>query len=501
MNQPHPQSLARILAAPWHQRRNAGGLWGLALVVALCFAAPVVLFGWSLFSPSAHSAEALRTGARASAWVGVAALLVAGWAMLVGNVMQQNHPTLARLVPRHVAQLRLALLVAWALASLAAAGLPGFAFGAPLAWACGVAALLALLAAALRWPLLWLGAIASPFLVGWLTRRFGAGQVADALWGQWRGHEVLATCVVVTAGASVLVGMVRGGGTRHMAAYETRRRLSKALMSSQALGGGAVPACSRYAWITGLATNGRAYAWWMDRLLARPGSPVMARLLVGLGPATHWTTRIFQAFWFLAVSAAMCGLVSLFVGGDMFAYVLPWLAFSVLTGLITPALQAVPQLQQTRREQALLVLLPGVPRGPRLNRWLAWQMSVSFVLAALLAFVTAWALDGAAGMLRPGLSANATGGMTFGLAAALLPQVAWQWRRWARLPGASGGVAQIPTIAPILLGLALMALHVTTGVGYVDAGVVLAAAALAWCAWRWWRMGAEPTAFPVGRLR
>ena len=33
-------SLARVLAAPWQQRRNAGSLWGFAVVVALCSAAP-----------------------------------------------------------------------------------------------------------------------------------------------------------------------------------------------------------------------------------------------------------------------------------------------------------------------------------------------------------------------------------------------------------------------------------------------------------------------------
>src|ERR1700744_3564514 len=146
-------SLARVLAAPWQQRRNAGSLWGFAVVVALCFAAPVVLSIWSLLAdPSV--VERLQESARASAWVGVAALLIAGWAMLVGNVLRQNHPTLARPVPGHVARLRGALLAAWTMLVLLAAGVPGFAFDAPLAWACGMAAALAALARALRWPVL-----------------------------------------------------------------------------------------------------------------------------------------------------------------------------------------------------------------------------------------------------------------------------------------------------------------------------------------------------------
>ena len=499
MSQPHPQSLARILAAPWQQRRNASGLRGIALVVALCFAAPVVLLVLGAFDPDPHKAEALRFFAVRGAWVGVSALLVVGWAMLVGSVLVQNHPTLARLVPHHAGQLRLALLVAWALASLAAAALPGFAFDAPLAWACGVGAGLVLLAACLRWPPLWLGSVATPFAVGWMTHRFSAADFGDALWGQWMSHHVLVTGAVVLAGASVLVGVVSGGGARHIAAYEARQRLHKAVFAQQQ-GGGAGPVCSKYGWLRGLAEYGRPYAWWMARLLARPGSPVMARLLVGLGPATHWTSRVFQAFWFMAVSTLLCVLVSLFIGGDMLAYVLPWLAFSVLTGLCTPALQAVMHLKQTQREQALLVLLPGVPRGARLNRWLAWQTSATFVLAALCAILLAWCLNAIADAIRPGVAMIATGGMTFGVAAALLPQVAWQWRHWARLPAATGARQTAPVLAPILLGVAVMALHVATGVGYLAAGVALAVVSLAYCAWRWWRMGAEPTAFPVGRL-
>ncbi len=499
MSQPNPHSLAGILAAPWQQRRNAGRPWSVALVVALCFAAPVVLLGWSLVAAFGPQAEFLRLMAGRSAWAGVAALLVAAWAMLVGNVLQQNHPTLARLVPHHVGQLRLALLVAWALASLAAAALPGFAFDAPLAWACGVAATLALLAACLRWPWLLLGGVASPFVVGWLTHRYSAAEFGDALWAQWASHRVPATGIVVLAGAAVLVGLVRGGGARHMASYETRRRLRQAVVSQQQ-GGAAVPACARHGWLRALAVNGWPYAWWMARLLARSDSPVKARLLLGLGPATHWTSRLFQAFWFMVVSTVLCGLVSLSVGGDMLAFVLPWMAFSVLTSLSTPALQAVQQLRQSQREQALLALLPGVPRGARLNRWLAWQSSATFVAAALCAFVVAWWLNALADAFRPGVSTAATGGLSFGVAAALLPQVAWQWRHWAHLRAATAARLSAPVLVPILLGVAVMVLHLAAGVGYLAAGVALAAASLAYCAWRWWRMGTEPTAFPVGRL-
>ena len=498
MSQANPHSLARILAAPWHQRRNAGSLWGFAVVVALCFAAPVVLFVFSLFMGHGFAAEKMRTSAGGSVWVGVGALVMAGWAIFVGNMLQQNHPTLARLVPHHAAQLRVALLVGWAATGLAAAAVPGLVFGAPLAWACATGASLLLFAAALRWPLLWLGGIAAPFVVGWLTRRLGTAEIEEALLALWDAHQQTIACLLLAAGIAVLVAMVRGGGRQHMVAYQRRQRLRKAILEQP--GGGTTLVSSRWGWIAGLAVDGRPYGWWMARLLARRDSPVMARLLVGLGPATHWTTRVFQGFWYLVVSLAVCAVASLFIGGDMLAYVLPWLAFSVLTGICTPALQAVTQLQQTRREQALLVLLPGVPRGARLNRWLAWEMSASYLVSAGCAIALAWALDAVADAIRPGISVTATGGMTFGIAAVLLPQVAWQWRRWARLYGSAGSVALAPTITPILMGLGVMGLHVATGLSYASVAITLAIVSTAYCAWRWVRMGGEPTAFPVGRL-
>ena len=84
--------------------------------------------------------------------------------------------------------------------------------------------------------------------------------------------------------------------------------------------------------------------------------------------------------------------------------------------------------------------------------------------------------------------------------AVLLPQVAWQWRHWARLPYATGGIAQVPTIAAVVLGIGVMVLHAATGVDYLAFGVGFALAALAYCAWRWSRMGGEPSALPVGRM-
>ena len=498
MNSSTSPSMARILLSPWQQRLSIGGRWSLFVVVAACLAIPALLLVASLFGDPGQQASMLR-GATKSLWICLFAILVMGWAMLVSNVLQQNHPTLARLVPHHPVQLRAALLVAWAMVSLAAAAMPGFAFGAPLAWACGAAGGLALLATVMRWPMLGLSGIAAPVAVNALTSRYDPDSLGEAIWTQWVGHDLLWTGVVVTAGAFLLVVMIRGGGAAHRASYESRQRMRQHLQAQQGCGSD-VPGSLKGLPLGGLALNRRLYGWWLDRLLSRHDSPVMSRLLAGLGPATHWTSRVFEGGVFMLVGGGTCLLVSSLLGGAVRSGVLPWISYSVLIGACVNALQAVPRLQQSQREQGLLVLLPGVPRGVRLNRWLAWQMSAVFVVTALCALIVAWAFNQYADWLAHGIVARATSGVAAGAAAALLPQVAWQWRGWARLRGSSTGNQVLPVSLGVAMGPAIDALHAITHVGFLTVGIVLAIASLAWCAWRWHRMASEPSAFPVGRL-
>ncbi len=344
--------------------------------------------------------------------------------------------------------------------------------------------------------MLWLGGFAMPFAMTGFLGWSGHEALAAELHAQWRSAGWLVTAIVATAGVTILTLMIRTGGTAHDASYAAGRRLGRVLGAGFA---GSARGTSASCW----GPLGRAatspYAAWVRHLLARRDGSVMSRLLVGLGPATHWTSRLFECFWFLMFSGGLCALVASLAGAEMRAAILPWFAFSIVTGICSPALQAVPKLYQTRREQALLVLLPGVPRGVRLNRWLAWQMSLTFVVGASCGLVLAWALAATASGIERGMADRATSGMLSAVAAALLPQVAWQWRCWARLR-AGGSDQSWPVLAPFVLGLAFLALHAGTGVGFLPLGVTSTAASLAWCAWRWHRMASEPTALPVGRL-
>ena len=489
-------SLAQILAAPWQQHRNTNGQWTLVFVVAMCFMAQTVLFAFSLANDQPQQVAFLRGLAARGVWIGVFVMVVVAWTNLVTNLLRQNTPALARLVPHHAGQLRTALLVAWTMAILLTAAVPGFGLDAPLAWACGAAGGLALLALAIRWPLhgvaaLCLGGIAIPVLATPL-----AGYVhAEALRAIWEAHALLWTALVCTGGALMLVVVVRGGDAQHRSSYESCRRLGRRHSSVTRGRHSSTAARSKRAF-----RSSGLYDWWMDRLLARRDIPLMSRLLAGLGPGTHWTARLYEICWYVVIFGGLCVLMRAFLSDHMLASILPWFAFSVLTNGAATALRAVPQLREKQREQGLLVLLPGVPRGARLNRWLAWNMSVAFIGLALVDMGLAWGLDAWAEAIEPGAVVRSGGSITIGVAVALLPLVVWQWRRWARMRAASGLGSAIAMLATVGAGVAIPALHSALHVGYVPIGLALAAAAFVYCVWRWWRMGSEPSALPVGRL-
>ena len=500
MQRTDSSSIARILASAWQQQRNArtGQLfWG---ALAFWVLMPFGLYAWMevhiVVPPTVYAypaaARQLLAAEHHNALVTFTTLVgfyfAIGWFGLVNNLLAQNHPTLARLVPGHVARLRSALLVAWALAILAAAALPGTLLDAPLQWAFGAAAVLPLVAMARRWPVMWLAVVPAPvWLAKWFAGSGSAGSLG-ALSTIWPRSDWLVMAIVLTAGALALVAVVREEGNGQRIMYEAGRAFGRRFATS--------PRAGR----PSLTSN--PYAWWMARLLARRDGSVMSRLLLGLGPKVHWTVRIRDG----ALFGAVCGgLFAVILGVVVFFFdrvvrdIFPWLAFGLLTGACTPALQAAAQLYGTRREQALLVLLPGVPRGAGLNRWLGWRMSVLFVGSALWGFALTGVLVAFCEAIAPGLLERSDGGMGAAVAAALLPQVAWQWRSWARLRGASRKEF-LPSLTPALLGSAALGLHAWARFGYLAMGLAFAAVAFAWCAWRWHRMGGEPTAFPVGRL-
>ncbi len=501
MNDVSASTIRRILAAPWQQRRNNKGVWMIVLIVALCCSVPAALLEWSLFQKSPELAASMRHSAAASGRIAVLALLVAWWATIVANVLEQNHPTLARLVPNHPAQLRVALLAG-------GAGLVAFAclmmyreVPDPLACAVIAAIALAMLAAAVRWPWLFVLGCVGPYLVAGLAGQPGASDAIEFVLRQWHDQRLAIAAAGATAAGVLLVALIQDGGDRHAANYAARR--SRMLRMQAAARGEQPPRPRRCGPLASLLHS--PYHAWLRHVLASPDSSPRVRTMLGLGPGLHWT-RDAIALVVTAV-AILCGVALLELVASVFPAVegfvpvfLSSIAIGTMFGLVSTPMQVQSRLHQTRREQALLALLPGVPRQATLNRWLAWRLSVQFLLA--------WA-GGLASMLlfselarhlgRPAVDIS-YGSARAVMALATLPLVTLQWRRWARLPAPTS----LNAGGPALLGLGFATLtfigRTTHWFTLAEAGITFALVALAWCAMRWRRMGAEPSAFPVGRL-
>ena len=500
MNTALTSSLAAILSAPWQQRRNQNGMWGVALIAALCVLAPVALAAWSLFADPLVAPN-LRHSAAVSGRIAVVALSMAWWAVLVNNVLEQNHPTPAQLVPEHPRRLRAALLVTGAaLAAAQVAVAVGAGFDAWVAVA-SVAPAIALLAAFMRWPWLWFIGFVTPYAVGYAVQGDALSEFGRAALGAWRQQTGLITAALVMASALLIASLIQSGGPRHAAAYERRtNRLlrMRAASRGQRLHGPGAPSLLEQ-------VLARPYHRWMRHLLARPASSPRARALLALGPGVHWTGNAASLVaTAVAVSAAL--VLALLVAqvfpevGEYLPMGLSGISIGAMFGLVAPAMQVQARLHQTRREQSLLVLLPGVPRGVAQSRWLSWQLTRQFLLSWVGAVALMLAFSALARELQrnPFEAVYATGRVYVAIAS--LPLIALQWRRWACLPAPTS----LTALWPILLGLGLAALAFAgqlTGVATpLQCGVVFALAAIAWCAWRRWRMASDPAALPIGRL-
>jgi len=513
MNTGSLRALGPILAAPWRQRRNNGSMWGAVVVVFLLASGPAALFCWSLYmqwgaprgtagtaSLAGVAGEIRHTAANAGAFALVAGLLVV-WATLVSGFLDQNRPVLARLLPHHPARLRAALLVAWAAAVACITLLIGVRFDVPLLCATVAAAGLAVLAASVRWPMLWMLGCIAPAAVAWAMRWPGLPRALEFVLGAWREQAMALFLTLAAASAVLLIALIQTGGPGHVAADEARRRRVQRFRM-RARGGQPVAEGRRGAIDAVLM---RPYYLWWRRVLARPASPVFARVMLGLGPGAHWTAGASAVV--ACGLALLAGIVLLQALGLVFAPaagivpdMLAGFSIGLVVSLLSPAMQIQARLHQSRREQALLVLLPAVPRASALNRRLAWQLTSQFVLTwigavalASLCLATAQALRAQA--VRPVLL-----DLCRLFAAATLPMIAFQWRPWTRVGAPTGLDAIAPLLLAGLAGLAIWALPVMGWGTHAGVAVLAVAATAAWCAMRWWRMGAEPTALPIGRL-
>ncbi len=476
-----------MLAAVWHQRRNQGSLWMLGLIAALAVVPPLGVLALAV----AHGSVAPEVSLGLRAVLGAIFQLVGLglWAAIVANLLQQNHPTAARLVPGHVRRLRRMLLATWAVMVVALGLLPGLLWTEPLAATTGAALTLAGVALIVRWP------VAG---VCWFMLLLMLPQLIWRIQPLWFDHAVALTLGVTAACAVLVPRLARDGGTRHARAYA--RRLDRDRRSRAAREGASAANLSARGLGGAVAT--RPYFWCLRRQLARTDSPVSARLLLGLGPSLHWTSAANTLALSAAGFATGCGLAAC-LDLDLGQGLLGVASVGVLFTVGVPLLQTRPRLWQVRGEQALLMLLPGVPRGGALNRWLGLRLSAQFALGLGGAIGLSAGMQALASAVADGHPVPDLAGFAHVIEAVLLPLAPLVWRRWHRLHAPAGAAGLTPALAAVALATAYEMLNWLPDVGIGDHLDTLAgacfAASVAWCVLRWQRAGHEPAHLPVGR--
>lgn len=355
------------LRAPWQWRLNqsvARVRWAGALILALTLVLVGVFKGWM--------AGALSAG------VAAGGLAVTAWLITLSGLLRQNHPMLARLQPGHVPRLRWAALLLWGvpvvLAGVVAAVLGAEVESVMLKTGLG----LSLLSAFVRWPLtfvlIWFvpPAVVPMWQSSALTQALS--RVAESV---WTGSAALVCLVVLGALALFQASLIGTGDAAHRRRHEKLQRILSSMQENQ---GGFDP---RRAGRWAMWWNRRFSAlttWTLDRLVRAPRATpahALARLEYPLYGSTHWTMMLGTMATALPIIALGFGLVGLLVP-EMSWSQGPWrhipahwwflVAGQLFMGVFMGMLFNMGiALERTKKEQALLVLLPGVPPLGRLQ--------------------------------------------------------------------------------------------------------------------------------------
>jgi hypothetical protein len=298
--------------------------------------------------------------------------------------------------------------------------------------------------------------------------------------------------------------LIQSGGGAHLRNFDARRERFARLRLRGV--GKEAAMVERNGWLEKFRQwRFRAYHAWMRRVIARRAPSTLGRLMITLGPSTHWTTQLVN---FVLLTLLAIGVVTgmRFTLDPAQAAALPgglltgWAVGATFT-FAMPALQLPARLHQARREQALLVLLPGVPRGASLSRRLSLRITAQFAMTWIYGVTVMIVGQAIARRLQTDLSPDFFADLSPLLAAGLLLPVAPAlWRPWARMApptqSANLWILALPGLT-VLAGFTLLHFGIATRLEIV---LAVAALSLAWCALRWLRMADEPTPFPVGRL-
>lgn len=430
---------------------------------------------------------------------GSAALtLMSLWMAIIGSLMRQNHPHVARFVPGHLRRMVASALAAWALLSLASAVLL-WLFLPPLPSLAllllGAAALLAFLGWALREWQLWLLVSIGPvlFFGGGLDRKLAP--LGAALRELWLGQPLLVLAFGLLALGWSVTRLFGNGDAAHRDTYARFDRMRRAAEDSMR---------GKYAGATAFGRVGEwlgrpfelAVSGWQRHAVMRAEptlKSVMRRAEIVLHGRQHWLYQALGTLLALGIAALSFTLAFALAGQGLQDN---WTkgAYGMAIGLASmgfnPSFGLPNMLWHSRREQALMRLLPGMPQGAALNRAVAWmQLRHALCALALMTAGLAW-LAWAAG--EPAL-------LCFAFSALPLC-TGWVLRVPARIKAPGAGTTFVPVVAFIGMGWGMYTLHQLLHTPLVWLAGLGIAASAALGAWRWRALMIAPTALPAGRL-
>jgi len=169
------------------------------------------------------------------------------------------------------------------------------------------------------------------------------------------------------------------------------------------------------------------------------------------------------------------------------------LQIGLVSMAMNPLFGLAANLYRTRREQALLMLLPGMPRGGALNTLMARRTAIQFLAQWLIALCALLLVAGG----PEALVAMRFSGLH--LLLACLPAGTMLLRDWSSLPSPGQGPAVLVFIGVVVLAGAMAGLQwLGLSLWLMAAAAVLLSLAL--LRWRWQGLILKsPAAMPVGR--
>ncbi len=475
---------SQVLGAVWRQR-DLSSPWGRRVIAALMVLTGVAGLIW--LSPEA-------------AWRLVAVELIVVvlgiWMAVSSSLLEQNHPTAARCVPGHARTLKRAAMLGWALCTalftlLTSAMLPAAGFWPLLLLCSGFLSAFLLWTARLAW--LWLPLIlVSPLSLALGGRLAPARQALAAL---WQSHPYEMLLLGLAFQAWLVTRAIADGGAKHQAVYKTQALMRRA--AQMQLEGKPMPIDSWAPFGRLTRPFTRILSAWLQHLLDRADNrklrSVMARAEIVLHGGQHWL-RYALAMGVIATLVLVAFTVVLGGTGVSLALILKHGAFGMGIGIasagLNPGLTTPNMLWQSRREQALLRLLPGMPQGQALNLAVARLPARDFIVNWLLTTAALLALGAAAGnqwLLCLPLAALPVATLTL-------------TRPPARMRPPTAMSAVLPVFAFLTLAgvLYLVAREMRVPLGMLALAILAISAPL--LAWRVRRLKAAPIALPAGRL-